>query len=395
MLPLQSQITGRSRLGLEMVLIAVGAVLLIACVNIANLLLARTTVRTREIAIRAALGASAARLLRQALVESLALALAGGALGLAVAYWATRVIVLQAPADLPRLDEVQLDTRVLLFTAGVSVFCGLLFGLLPAWVAARQDPQEAMKAAGRGSTSSKSSGRLRWVLIGGEACLSAMSLLAGALLLHSFMNLLGVDKGFSVQRLITTDLSLPAVRYPDQRAKTAFLKRLLTRVQALPGIVSAGVVNRLPLSGEGGNNVIQTEGSNLPMMQRPLADIRQVNGDYFRTMSIPIEQGASFSDADEGRTLAVVSASAARKLWPHEDPIGKRLRMGGDNNPMLQVIAVVGDVRGAGLNAPPAPTVYIPYWIRVWGSPSLVVRTSLSRAAARRQLGQVIRQLDS
>lgn len=308
LLPLRAQITGRSRTGLELVLIAVGAVLLIACVNIASLLLTRATARSREMAIRIALGASRARLLRQVLVESLALALTGGAIGLAFAYAAVRVIVSRAPLDLPRLDEVHLDARVLLFTAAVSVCCGLLSGLLPAWSCGRRDPQEAMKAAARGTTTSRSSNHVRSLLVSFEVCLSAMSLIAGALLLHSFVNLLHIDKGFDVRRIVTVDLSLPTVRYPDTGKKAVYLRQMLQRVKTLPGIQSAGIINTLPLSGEGGDNFIQVEGSNLPIMQRPLADIRQVNPDYFQTMSIALQQGRTFADSDYQHQVTVISA---------------------------------------------------------------------------------------
>ncbi|MBV8553449.1 MAG: ABC transporter permease [Acidobacteriaceae bacterium] len=394
LVPLESQIVGRSRTGLELILVAVGAVLLIACVNIANLLLTRSTVRSREMAIRTALGAGRGRLLRQLLMESLTLAGAGGILGIGIAYAAIRLIVAKAPVDLPRLDEVHLDLRVLLFTAVISVFCGLLFGVLPAWNSARRDPQEAMKGGGRGTTAGRTSGRLRSLLVSAEICLSTMSLAAGALLLHSFVNLLNVDKGFDVQRLVTVDLSLPRIRYPDNDAKALFLQQMLQRVEALPGVLSAGTINRLPLSGEGGNNLILVEGSNLPILQRPLADIRQVNPDYFRTMAIPLRQGRTFTTAEYKRQVAMISASAAAKLWPKENPVGRRFRMGGDERPFLQVVGVVGDVRGTSLGTPPSPTVYVPYWVQLWGEPTLVVRTALAPAAASGEIRGVLRQMD-
>lgn len=395
LLPLQTQITARARLGLQIVLIAVGTVLLIACVNIANLLLSRSTVRSRELAIRAALGASRERLLRQLLVESVTLALAGGLLAMGIAYLAIHVLISRAPIDLPRLDEVQLDPQILLFTAAISIFCGLLFGLLPAWMSARRDPQEAMQGGGRGSTTSGANSHIRSILVGAEVCFSAVSLLLGALLLHSFVNLLNIDKGFSVQREVTADLSLPSVHYPDNGKRASFMKQLLERVEALPGITSAGIVNQLPLSGEGGNGSIQVEGSNLPPTQSPLADIRQVSPAYFRTMSIPLRRGTEFSNSDENRPVAVVSAGAARKLWPHEDPIGKRFRVGPPRNPMMQVLGVVGDIRGSDLSRPPSPTVYLPYWVRVGGDVTLVVRTELSAAAAYAEIRKSVHEMDS
>ncbi len=394
LVPLQQQISGRSQSGLQLVLMAVGGMLLIACVNIANLLLVKSTVRSREMAIRTALGASATRLVGQTIVESLALAITGGALGIAIAYVIMRVIVSHAPVDVPRLDEVQLDGSVLLFTAALSILCGLLFGVLPALASARRDPQEAMKSGGRGATTGKTSGRIRSSLVGIEVCLSVASLLTGALLLHSFVNLLNVDKGFDVKRVLTTELTLPETRYPTDEKKTQFVKQVLERVRSLPGIDSAGTVSQLPLSGEGGNNIIQVEGSNLPMMQRPLADIRRVSPGYFRTLGIALKRGRVFAETDEKHNVAVISSSAAAKLWPRQDAIGKRFRMGGDERPMLTVLGVVGDVKGASLNSPPSPTVYVPEWVKTWGSSTLTVKTTLSQAVAAAEIRKVLRELD-
>ncbi|MCU1276313.1 MAG: hypothetical protein JWO48_3744, partial [Bryobacterales bacterium] len=311
LVPLQDQITGRSRTGLELLLAAVGAVLLIGCVNIANLLLARAIGRRREIAIRSAIGASRGRLVRQALVESLLLSGVGGLFGVAVAYAAIRAIVAYAPIDLPRMDEVHLDLRVLLFTLVVSILTGLLFGLLPAWRFAKADLQDAMKSGARGATAGRGSGSLRSLLVGVETGLSAMCLIAGGLLLHSFVKLLNVDRGFEVQRIVTVDLSLPATRFSDIEKRAVFLRSLLQGVASLPGVKSAGVSNRLPVSGEGGNNLVNVEGSKLPVMERPLADIRQVNPDYFRTMGVPLRSGRIFDEADRKREVALVSVMTA------------------------------------------------------------------------------------
>ena len=392
--PLQDQITRGSRTGLQLILTAVGGMLLIACVNIANLLLARSTIRAREMAIRTALGASGIRLLSQMLVESTTLAVAGGAFGVAVAYAVLSIVVANAPVDLPRVDEVRLDGQVLLFTAVISIFCGLLVGVLPALASARRDPQEAMKSSGRGTTAGKTSSGIRSGLVAVEVCLSVMSLLIGALLLHSFINLLNVDKGFEVRRVLTLQLTLPSTRYPDDEKKAQFVKRTLQKIESLPGIESAATGSRLPLTGEGGNNTIQVEGSNLPIMQRPLADIRRVSPGYFRTMSIAVKNGRVFERADEKHDVAVLSASAAAKLWPHMDAVGKRFRMGDDNRPMLEVLGIVSDVRGISLNAPPTPTVYVPEWVRTWGEPTLVVKTALMPAAAAAEIRKTLHELD-
>ena len=393
--PLQDQITGRSRTGLELVLYAAGLVLLIGCVNIANLLLARGASRKRELAIRAALGAGARRLLGQVLAESLLLAGIGGALGAAMAYAALRLILARAPVDLPRLDEVHLDLRVLLFTAAVSIFAGLLFGLLPAWRSARIDPQEAMQSGARGSTEARGSGRLRVLLVGLEVSLSTLCLIAGGLLLRSFVKLLETDKGFAAGRVLTVNLNLPETRYSDQR-KVQFSRSLLDAASALPGVVSAGICNMLPLSGEGGNNLLTLEGTIVPFPERPLADIRGVNPDYFRTLGIPLKQGGIFANADREHRVALVSALAAARLWPGRNPLGQRFKVGDPDGPFIDVVGVVGDVHGVALDKTPSMTVYVPYWQRpTWRGPSLAVRTAADPLAVASALRAIIRRLDS
>ncbi|HLY20209.1 MAG TPA: ABC transporter permease [Bryobacteraceae bacterium] len=396
LVPLRDQITGRSRTGLELVLSAAGFVLLIGCVNIANLLLARATSRKRELAIRAALGAGTRRLLSQILTESLLLASIGGALGAALAYGALRLILAGAPLDLPRLDEVHLNGRVLLFTVAVSILAGLFFGLLPAWRSGRIDPQEAMQSGARGTTEGRGAGRLRTILVGLEVALSTVCLIAGGLLLRSFVKLLEADKGFAVQQVVTVSLNLPETRYPDQAHKQQFTRSLLDSVRVLPGVLLAGISNKLPLSGEGGNNLVSVEGTTLPFTQRPLADIRGVNPDYFRTLNISLKQGRIFAEADRDRRVALLSAGAAEHLWPGQNPLGKRFKVGDPDGPFLDVAGVVGDVRSVALDKAPTMTVYVPYWQgRTWGGPSLAVRTANDPLSVSSAIRGVIRRLDS
>ena len=391
---LQDQITGRSRTGLQLLLAAVGAVLLIGCVNIANLLLTRAVGRQREIAIRSAIGASRFRLVRQVLVESIVLSSIGGLAGVLVAYGAIRAIVALAPVDLPRMDEVHLDARVLFFTLLISGITGLLFGLLPAWRFARSDMQ-AMKSGARGSTGGRGSGRLRSMLVTVETGLTAMCLIAGGLLMHSFVNLLNVDRGFETERIVTVDLNLPDNRYPDVEKKAAFLRILVERVGALPGVTSAGVSNRLPLSGEGGNNLLNLEGSNVPIMERPLADIRQVNADYFRTIGIPLRRGRIFDEADHSRKVALVSELTAERLWPGQNAIGKRFRIGSDTRPLIEIVGIAGDVRSVSLSKSPSLTVYVPYWESfMFQGPSLAVKTAIDPRSISSSIRTAIRQMD-
>jgi putative ABC transport system permease protein len=394
LVPLQEQITGRARMGLQLMLAAVGAVLLICCVNLANLLLARATTRRREMAIRSAIGASSARLARQMLVESLLLSGLGGLAGVLIAYAAIRGILASAPVDLPRLDEIHLDARVLLFTMSISIVAGLLFGFLPAWRFAQSDPQDAMRSGARGATVGKGTGRLRSLLVTLEVGLSAMCLVVGGLLLHSFFKLLDVDRGFETQRIVTIGLNLPSTRYPDREKRAAFLQSMLEHVQALPGVTSAGVSNMLPLGGEGGNNLVAPEGSKIPLMERALADIRQVSPDYFRTLGIPLRAGRFFGEGDRSRNVALISPLTAERLWPGQNPLGKRFRMGGDQSPPIEVVGIAGDVRGVSLNKNPTATVYVPYWQRNFGQASLAVKTAMEPLTASSAIRAAIRAVD-
>jgi len=392
--PLQDQITSRARSGLELLLAAVLAVLLIACVNIANLLLARAAARRREIAIRSALGAATTRLVRQVLVESVVLAGLGGALGMAIAYGAIRVMLAYAPLDLPRMDEIHVDARVLLFNVAISLLAGLLFGLLPAWRFSKADPLDAMRSGTRGAGGGHVSAKLRSLLVSLEAGLSVMCLIAAGLLVHSFVKLLHVDKGFQSDRVITVDLNLSGDRYSDGAKREALARALVERVGPLPGVISAGVSDHLPLTGEGGNTLVGIEGSNLPLMERPLVDVRSVNPDYFRTMGIPLVSGRLFSERDRGHKVTLIAAITAARLWPGVNPVGKRLRAGDDSSPLLEVVGVVGDVRGVSLNRPPNMTLYQPYWQRLYNQISVTARTAGNPLATASSMRAAIRQVD-
>ncbi len=391
---LQDQIAGRARRGLELMLAAVAAVLLIACVNLANLLLVRAAGRRREFAVRSALGAGTVRLLRQMLAESVLIAAAGGALGMALAYAGIRVIVAAAPVDLPRLDEVHPDFRLLVFNLAISLSAGLLFGLLPAWRLARTDPQEGLKSGARGSTAGKSSGRVRGLLVAIEVGLGSLCLIAGCLLLRSFVDLLRVDKGFNAERVLAVELSLPGSRYPDHDKRRQFDRALVERAASLPGIDAAGIANQLPLGGEGNNNLIAPEGTNLPIMQRPLVDIRQVSPEYFRAMGIPLRSGRIFGEHDRGRPVALVSALTAARIWPGADPVGKRFLSGRGSLGLIEITGVVGDIHGASLDKPPSNTIYVPYWQESDSHISLVVRAAVPPAAAASAIRTAIRGLD-
>ena len=392
--PLQAQITGRSREGLLLVMSAVAAVLLIVCVNVANLLLARSTARRREFAIRAAMGASSTRLLRQMLTESFLLAGIGGALGIAIAYAALNLILAAAPIDLPRVNDIHIDWRVLAMALALTIASALLFGLFPALRESRSDPQEALKASGRSSTEGRHAARVRSALVTAEVALSTLCLIAGGLLLASFVKLMHVDRGFAVERINTLELNLPAARYPDLAHRADFLKKLLDNVGALPGVTGAAVTNILPLAAQGSDNTLYVDGVDLPDMLRPIADYRMISEDYFRTMSIPMVAGRTFEPNDRERKVAIVSPETAARLWPGENPLGRKFRLGDPTAPLLEVVGVAAGVRGDSLQQAPNLTVYLPYWQRNQSQYSLAVRTAIDPAQISSAVRVEIRKLD-
>ena len=393
--PLQEQITGHTRQSLMLLLAAVGAVLLIVCVNVANLLLARAAARRRELAIRAAIGAGLGRLVRQMLTESLLLAGIGGALGVVFARWALAAIVLSAPVEIPRLEQARMDPRVLAFALALAVSSGLFFGILPAWRIARSGSQDALKSSGRAVTEGRRGVGLRRLLIGAEATLSAMCLVVAGLLLHSFVLLTRVDKGFRTDHAITVSLGLPLARYPDTEHRAQFFHSLLDRAYALPGVAAAGITNRMLLSGQGSDNVVVVEGSSAPPEEWPIIDYRCISPGFFRTLGIALVAGRIFEEGDHERGVAVVSVQTARKLWPGADAIGKRFHLGGPGQPLIEVVGISGDVRAVSLQRPANLTVYLPYWQRDRQDMALIVRTVMDPATIASALRTEVRRLDA
>jgi predicted permease len=392
--PLQDQITGSSRQSLTLLLAASVAVLAIVIVNLANLLLARAAARRRELAIRTAIGAGAFRLVRQMLVEALLLACMGGTLGVILANWVLAAIILKAPLGLPGLQDVRLDWEAFAFAALVTLISGAICGILPAWRVVRTDPQAALKSGGRAITEGRHGGRVRRILVAAEVALSAMCLVVGGLLLGSFVHLLQVDKGFQADRAFTVGVGLPSARYPDAAHRTRFIRALLDQVHGLPGVVAAGVSNRGPLSGEGSNLGILVEGVDLPPSQRPIVDYRCVSPEFFRAMGIPLAGGRFIADSDGDRLVAAVSAQTARRLWPNENAVGKRFRLGSADEAPFEVVGIVGDVRSS-LQKSPSMTVYVPYWQVSRSDFSLVVRTAIDPANLAPAVRGAIRGLDS
>jgi len=379
LIPMHEVVTGRARLGLWMLAAAVGAVLFIVCVNLANLLLSRLTSRSREAAIRTALGASRGRQFRQALTESLLLAVSGGILGIVFAAWLIPLLAASTTVDIPRLNEVHLDSSVLLYAFSLSLLTGLLFGALPAWGLTRNDPQQALRTGSQRVTEGRHGLRLRDALIGLEVSLSTALLIVAGLLGASLNRLVQVDKGFDSGRVLTLDVGLNGDRYAEAASRERFFDRLLPKLSAIPGVENAGFITALPARGQTWNDPIYLEGDGIRPAERHPVDNRYASPEYFRTMSIVIRYGRGFGENDRGRGVAVLSEKAAKILWPGEpNPVGRHFM--GEDDKLKTLVGIVADVR-ADLHKDPPPTAYYPYWQRPPDGVSLVVRTAGDPAA--------------
>jgi len=392
---LTDQVVGPARRTLLMLMGAVALVLLIACANVANLLLGRAVGRQREIAVRTALGASRWRVARQVLVGSVLLSLAGGAAGCLLALWGVGLLVAARPSDVPRLAEVGVDARVLAATIAVSLIVGLACGLPTALGDATRAIASVLRSAGTRATAASASLRFRGGLVVGQVSL-ALVLLAGAgLLVRSLRKVAAVDPGFDPANLLTVSLDLPAGTYPDPARQAAFYSRLLERVHGLPGVEGAGAVSLLPLTGQNSATGFSVVGRPAPAPgQGPVADIRVADPDYFHAMRIPLRRGRTPTEADRPGSppVVVVNETLARQTWPGEDPIGRRVKVNWiESSPEAEVIGVVGDVHSAGLDGDIRPTIYYPQAQRPSGSMWLVIRhagdpatlTTAARAAVR------------
>jgi putative ABC transport system permease protein len=396
LVPLEAQVVGPARRGLLLLLAAVGAVLLIVCVNLVNLLLARVPGRMREAAVRMALGATRARLMRQMLTETLLLSLGGGLLGVALAYNGLRWLVDVAPLGLQRLDEVQLDGRVLWFELFLSVGTGALFGILPAWRMTRADAQQALNANSGRMSEGRGPTRMRQALISLEVGLSTVLLILAALLTTSLVRLLGVDKGFGTEHVLTADVNLSSTNYASPENKIHFYDRVLAGAAAIPGVSAAGWVSELPLEGEMHVSHVWAAGvAEPPPAELPIANYRFISPGYFEAMGIPLRQGRTLQENDRNRDVALVSASLAERLWPGQDPIGRQIHTTAGTHPTHEVVGVVGDIRTVRLDEPPVLMVYVPEWERPVAKAALVVRTSGDPRAAAAAVREVIRKVDS
>ncbi|HJZ71981.1 MAG TPA: ABC transporter permease [Vicinamibacterales bacterium] len=355
-----TEVFGAVRPALFVLLLAVGSVLLIACANVANLMLARSESRQKEIAIRSVLGADRRRIVMQLLAESLVLALAGGAAGIAIAVALTRALAALDPLKIPRVQEIALDGRVLLFTAAISIVTGIVFGLAPALQSARADLQPMLKEGGRDSR--VSSGWLRRGLVVAEVAVSVALVASAMLLARSFTRLLAVDAGFNATQVLTLRTSLPPARYPDAASMVRAYADIGRRLRESPGVQSAGGVTGLPLATTRGDWSIVLEGDAPTRRLDRAADWQVVTPGYFEAMGIAVRAGRTFTDADRADTLPaiVINEAMAKRFWPGENPIGRRLTMG-RNDRWITIIGVVADVHHLGLDAVPRPEMYRPH----------------------------------
>jgi putative ABC transport system permease protein len=392
--PLKDKITGQTRTGLLVVLAAVGAVLLVVCVNLANLMLARAVARRRDAAIRTALGASSGALIREVLAESLTLSVAGGILGVAAAFGGVRLLLQAAPVDLPSLNAIRVDGPVLTFALALTIATGLCFGILPAIRLARAEPADALRSGGRSATEGVRGFRIRNLLVGCEVALSAMLLIAAGLLLHSFIRLMRIDRGFETERVIAADLMLPGAKYKEAAAREQFYDRLLPKLRTIPGVISTGLVSVLPLEGEGWTDVITVEGDHTPTMKRPFANFRFISPGYLSAIGIPLIAGRPLEDRDRHSMPAVISESVAKRIYPGLNPLGRKFRRGDEKEAPFEVVGVVRDTFAANLQQPPARTVYVPYWFRSRMGFTAVARTAQDPALVGAAIRSIVRDVD-
>jgi len=399
--PQLEDLVGDTRTPLLVLFGAVGLVLLIACANVANLLLARATGRALEITIRAALGASRGRLIRQLIAESLSLSLAGAGCGILAARVALATILRLYPSNLPRAQDVSVDYRVLLFTVGLAIATGIVFGLIPALQVARPNLSDAIREGGRGSIAGRSHNRLRSALVVAETALGVTLLIGAGLLIRSFNRLSHADLGFNSDHLLTARFDLSETRYnSDQQDR--FVQELLTRIQSLPGVSNASGAIPLPLSDSRFLISFNVLDHPVDKSNEPTAGFYVVTPGFFETLQIPLVRGRTF-DARDQRNAApvmVVTQEFARKYFPNEDPIGKRVRIGAgegvarEKYKTREIVGVVGDIRNSDLAKPAEASYYIPLPQLMWGPPTLTIRTQGDPNALTAEVRKILTSMD-
>jgi putative ABC transport system permease protein len=397
-IPLDQSIVGSVRKPLWVLLGAVGFVLLIACVNVANLLLVRASGRAKEIALRAALGAGRARLIRQLLTESLLLALSGGVGGVLLAMWGTSAFASLGPQEIPRVNQIHVDAGVLLFGLATSLATGILFGLAPALRASRIDLNDALKDTGK-STGGQSRNSLRNLLVTAEFALAFVLVVGAGLLGKSFLRLMSVNPGFDPRNVLTLNTFVYGARYEKPEAALRYYQQVLDRLRATPGIEHSALTSLLPLSGNFDRRGLQIQDRRLASdAEAPAADTYSVSPDYFQVMRIPLRRGRAFTGQDRmgAPLVAVISESCAKSQFPNQDPLGKHIQLGGraDDKPWMTIVGIVGDVRQYGLDQSSNMEVYIAQAQDVNFAYELVARTSLEPKLLERTVREAFMAVD-
>lgn len=396
MMPLQDYSVRDVKPVLYTLLGAVGCVLLIACANLANLLLARATARHREISIRAALGAGRGRLVRQLLTESVVLAICGGVAGIILARWGLDGLLALAPTSLPRISEIHLDSGVLLFSLALSVVTGIAFGIAPALLAARTDMNEALKQGTRGSTEGGIRGRLRSALVVIEVVFALVLLGGAGLLARSFIQLAHVDPGFNPENATLLRLSLPQRKYAQPEQQTAFANGLLERLKALPGVQAVGLTHSMPLVGDYVLGFIIEGRPALDPSEEPSTNYYAVTPDYFRAMGIRLVRGRLFTAQDDAKAprVAIINETMARQYFPNEDPIGKRIHITNGPQTWREIVGIVGDIKQYGVDKATSAQSYEPFAQVPFTSLNVVIRTNGSSAAVLGSLRPAVYAVD-
>ncbi len=397
---LQSDVVGDVRPALLVLSAAVALVLLIACANVANLFLARAAGREREIAIRTALGANRFQIVRQLLIETLLLALLGGAAGLLFAWWSTDALVAFGPADLPRLKEIQVNGAVVAFTFGIALLTSLIFGLIPALQASRSQIEQSLRETSRGSTGARGH-RLRSAFVVSQFALSLVLLVGAGLLIRSFASLSAVQPGFDPNGVLTFWQALPKARYDNSQKKVQFFDQLMTKLKALPGIEETGMVSPMPFGGDDSHRTFTIVGQPAPPQgMEPSASRLTTNGSYFHTMHIPMQSGRTFDAGDKEKTAPVmmINAAFAEKYFPQQNPLGQRVNVGADpanGEPPREIVGVVGTTKHNSLAEDEVPEFYIPFSQNPDNYTEIVLRTnSAELSGAEAMIRRAVHEID-
>ena len=374
---LRDEMVANVRLAILILFGAVSLVLLIACANVASLLLSRALGRRREIAVRTAIGASRGALIRQLLTESLMLALLGGVLGALLSAWGTQTLAGMAESSLPRASEIRVDGAVLAFTAMISLFAGVVFGLVPALQISRADLNSVLRSEGRAATSGRRRNRMRNLLVVSQVALSMVLLIGAGLLLRSFVQLRSAHPGFDARNVLTMNVALPQSRYSKGAQMVAFSEELVRQLRALPGVQSAAVSSALPVTTTRQSPALPEGQPQLPLPQRPLFNVQMSGPGYAATLRIPVLGGREFTQHDDAGAplVAMVNQTTVRRYWPDQIPIGKHVLLGRIPQP-IEVVGVLGDIRNVGVAADVAPEIYVPFAQRPWANIYLLVRTA-------------------